>query len=83
MSDTIIVAIIAFMGTLIGSVASVFASSNLTKYRIEDLTEQVKKHNEVIERTYKLEQHAAVIDEQIKVVNHRIQDLEEIHHGKD
>jgi len=83
MSETIVVAIIAFMGTLIGSVASVFASSNLTKYKIEDLTEQVKKHNEVIERTYKLEQHAAVIDEQIKVANHRIQDLEEIHHGKD
>lgn len=34
------------------------------------------KHNTVIERTYKLEETQAVIQEQIKVVNHRIGDLE-------
>lgn len=77
MSETIIVAIISFMGTAIGSLVAVVSSSNLTKYRIEELTKQVQKHNEVVERTFKLEEHAAVIDEQIKVANHRIQDLED------
>lgn len=76
MSETIIVAIISFMGTAIGSLVAVVSSSNLTKYRIEELTKQVQKHNEVVERTFRLEEHAAVIDEQIKVANHRIQDLE-------
>jgi len=76
MSETIIVAIISFLGTAIGSLVAVVSSSNLTKYRIEELTKQVQKHNEVVERTFRLEEHAAVIDEQIKVANHRIQDLE-------
>jgi hypothetical protein len=77
MNETIIVAIISFLGTAIGSIVAVVSSNNLTKYRIEELTQQVQKHNEVVERTFKLEEHAAVIDEQIKVVNHRIRDLED------
>ena len=36
----------------------------------------VDKHNSVIARTYKLEQDYALIDEKIKVANHRIDDLE-------
>lgn len=46
------------------------------KTEIADLRKEVSKHNSVIERTYKLEQKSAVIDEQIKVANHRIDDLE-------
>ncbi|MCD7880185.1 MAG: hemolysin XhlA family protein [Clostridiales bacterium] len=49
----------------------------LITYRLEELEKKVGKHNEVIERTYKLEQHEAVMDEQIKVANHRIEDLEQ------
>ncbi|MCD8381557.1 MAG: hemolysin XhlA family protein [Clostridiales bacterium] len=49
----------------------------LITYRLEELEKKVGKHNEVIERTYKLEQHEAVVDEQIKVANHRIEDLEQ------
>ena len=48
----------------------------LIEYKIEELTKRVDKHNNVIERVYKLEQHEAVTDEQIKVANHRINDLE-------
>lgn len=44
--------------------------------RLNTLSKRVEKHNNVIERTYKLEQLAAVQGEQIKVVNHRIEDLE-------
>lgn len=44
--------------------------------KITDLTKQVEKHNNVIERTYKLEQESALHTEQIKVANHRIEDLE-------
>lgn len=44
--------------------------------KLEDLTKQVEKHNGVIERVYQLERDADVLDERIKVANHRIEDLE-------
>ena len=44
--------------------------------KIDELSRRVEKHNNVIERTYKLEQDSAVLTEQIKVANHRIEDLE-------
>ena len=46
---------------------------------IKQLTKTVEKHNHVIERVYKLEQHDEVEKEQIKVINHRIEDLEHYH----
>lgn len=48
----------------------------LQAYRIEQLEKKVDKHNNVIERTYHLEEAEAVMKEQIKVANHRIEDLE-------
>lgn len=48
----------------------------LQAYRIEQLEKKVDKHNNVIERTYHLEEAEAVIREQIKAANHRIEDLE-------
>lgn len=76
MTETVIVATISLIGTLFGTLGGIVASGKLTGYRIDRLEEQVKKHNNVIERVFKLEEHGAVIDEQIKVANHRIEDLE-------
>lgn len=50
----------------------------LIDYKLDELTKRVDKHNNVVERTYKLEQLTALQDEQIKVANHRIKDLEEL-----
>jgi len=44
--------------------------------KLEDLTKQVEKHNGVLERVYQLEADADLLDERIKVANHRIDDLE-------
>ena len=44
---------------------------------IRHLTKEVEKHNNVIERVYALETKADVLDEKMKVANHRIDDLEE------
>lgn len=79
MSDAILVAVLSLIGTLIGSVAGILTANKLTNYRIEQLEKKVEKHNGVIERVYSLEKHEAVIDEEIKVANHRIDDLEEFH----
>lgn len=76
MSESIIVAILGFVGTLIGSLAGVLAANKLTNYRIEQLEKKVEKHNNVIDRVYKLEKQNAVEDEEIRVANHRIDDLE-------
>ena len=76
MNTEIIVALIASGGGFLGSLVGVIASSKLTTYRIQQLENKVEKHNTVIERTYKLEENQAVMEEQIKVANHRIADLE-------
>lgn len=48
----------------------------LIDYKLDELTKRVDKHNNVIERTYKLEELTALQEEKIKVANHRIEDLE-------
>ena len=69
MSDTVIVALIAFGGTLLGTFGGIVTSSKLTAYRIEQLEKKVDKHNNFAARM-------PVVEEQIKVINHRIDDLE-------
>lgn len=76
MSETVILGIINFFGILIGTLGGIGVSGKLMSYRIDRLEEEVKKHNNLIERVFKLEEHGAVVDEQIKVANHRIDDLE-------
>jgi len=77
LTETIIVAILGFLGTLVGAYAANRKSTALISYRLEELEKKVNKHNNLIERTYELEKHSEVIDEQIKVANHRIHDLED------
>lgn len=79
MSDAVIVGFLSLVGTLGGSLAGILTANKLTNYRIQQLEEKVEKHNKVIERVYNLEKHEAVIDEEIKVANHRINDLESYH----
>ena len=76
MSETIMVAVLALIGTLAGSYFSNRKTTALIAYRLEQLENKVNKHNSVIERTYKLEKQESVIEEQIKVINHRIEDME-------
>lgn len=66
MDSTIIVAIMSLLGTLIGSLGGIVASNKLVIYRIQELEKKVEKHNSVIDRVYKLENHEAVVDEEIE-----------------
>ena len=79
MNDVILVAFISLIGTLGGSFGGILTANKLTNYRIEQLEKKVEKHNSVIERVYLLERNEAVMDEEIKVANHRIDDLEAFH----
>ena len=55
MSEAILVAVISGVCTLLGSCGGVLASSRLTQYRLSQLEKQVNRHNQVIERTFRLE----------------------------
>lgn len=76
MSDTVIVGILSFLGSLIAVFLTNRKASALIAYRLEELEKKVDKHNNLIERTYALEERATVAEEKIKVANHRIEDLE-------
>lgn len=65
MTEAIIVALLSLAGTFIGS----FSGMKLMSYRIEQLEKKVEKHNNFAQRM-------PVVEEQIKVINHRIDDLE-------
>ena len=80
MSEAIILAIIAAAGSVGGAgIGAYFAnkkSTALIAYRLEQLEQKVQAHNNLVDRTYKLEERAEVQDEKLKVANHRIDDLE-------
>lgn len=76
---SIIVAALALAGTLAGSWLANRKSAALIAYRLEELEKKVDKHNQVIERTYRLEEQQLLLEEKVKVANHRIEDLETSH----
>ena len=78
MSEGIIIALITLGGSGLGSLVGIIVSSRLTTYRLEQLEKKVDKHNTVIERTFAVEKKLAVQEEQIKVANNRIEDLERL-----
>ena len=75
MSEVVVVAILSLIGTLIGSLCGILTANKLTNYRIEQLEKKVEKHNQVIERVYKLEKFEAVMEEEFKDANKRIEKL--------
>lgn len=62
------VAGMSLIGTLAGTFGGILVSNRLTTYRIEQLEKKVSEHNQVVERTYKLEG-------QMTEVQHDIRDL--------
>lgn len=83
MNPVIITALIGASGSVIGAFIGVLASAKLTTYRIEQLEKKVDKHNNLIERTYNLEKKEEILDQRLKVQEHRMQDVEkEIHYER-
>lgn len=67
---TVIVGALSLIGTLLGS----WSGLKLMSYRIEQLEKKVDKHNNFAERV-------PILEEQMKVANHRLDDLEDIQKG--
>lgn len=73
--DTVIVAVISLMGTLAGSYFANSKTTALLSYRMEQLEKKVEKHNQVVERTYKIEKD-------LNTAFIRIDELKEEMHSK-
>ena len=69
MDGAILTALLGFAGTVVGSVGGILASSRLTNFRLQQLEEKVKKHNNLVERM-------TAVEEKIKSNAHRIDELE-------
>jgi hypothetical protein len=80
MNTDILVSLITSLATLLGVVLTVCAGGKRTRdillYRIEQLEKAQQKHNSLIERMYRVEERLELHDEKIKVVNHRLDDVE-------
>ncbi|MBR2716203.1 MAG: hypothetical protein IKD79_00515 [Oscillospiraceae bacterium] len=76
MSESIIVALITGGLSLLGVYLANRKSAAVIEYRLQELEKKQDKHNKLIERTYILEDRANVMEEKMKVANHRIDDLE-------
>ena len=76
MSGEVVVALITLLGSAIGTIGGIFATNKMSAYRIEQLEKKVDKHNQVVERMFEAEKNISVISEEIKNVNHRIEELE-------
>lgn len=73
--ETVIAALITGIVTLAGVLIANSKSQAVTDVKIDELTREVRKHNSFAEKI-------PVIEEQIKIANHRIDDLEHINQLK-
>ena len=78
MSETVVIAMLSLFGTLVGTLGGIALNSKLSNYRIEQLEKKVDRHNNLIERMFKAEESINILEEKIKVANHRIDDLEDV-----
>lgn len=76
MDPGIIVGILSLMGTLAGTLGGILASSRLTNYRLAQLEEKVNKHNNLIDRTYKIEEELAIQNQRISAAEVRLAEQE-------
>ena len=71
MPQEITVALLAFLGTCIGTLGGILAANKLTNYRIAQLERKVEKHNSVVERTYRLEGAVAELQHEMRDIKER------------
>lgn len=72
MTEAMVVALLGFAGTLLGSLLGVVAAQKLTQYRLAQLEEKVNKHNNLIERTFVLEGQMVELQHDIRDIKQKI-----------
>ena len=82
MPDVVIVSLISLAGTLFGSIAGIITANKLTTYRVEELEKKVDKFNNLVERTFKLEQSTARQWDRIDEIKSDIDEIKETIRGE-
>ena len=72
MIDTVVVAAFSLTGTVIGSLTGILTANKLVNYRLKKLEEKVQAHNNLVERTYKLEGAMVECQHDIRDIKARI-----------
>lgn len=75
MTSEIIVAILGFAGTLAGSLLGVMAAGKLTQYRLQQLEDKVNEHNNVVRRTF-------IVEEKVNELRKDVDELKGYHKPK-
>ena len=75
--SSIIVGVLALAGTLIGSMMANNKTQALVTYRLQQLEEKVNKHNNLVERMYKMEEKQMVMEEQMLHLGKDIERLDD------
>lgn len=76
MSKEIIVALIGIIPAVFVAIVSIVSNNQIVKVKIEELTKKVEKHNQIVERTYKLESDIATAFTKVDENRSRIERLE-------
>ena len=76
MNGEFLTGVFSLIASLVGTFAGIITSAKLTNYQINDSKKRVDKHNNVIERTYKLEEHCKYIDERIEKLESEVENYE-------
>lgn len=74
MASNVIVALISLVGTLLGTFGGIVVSNKLVNFRLQQLEEKVNKHNNLIERMYKVEDKTKENERRIDALEHKIDD---------
>lgn len=61
------------VASLVGTFGGIITSTKLINYQINELKKRVEKHNNVIERTYRLEEHCKYVDERIEKLESEVE----------
>lgn len=71
MDPTVLVGLLSLVGTLAGTFGGILTGSRLTNYRLAQLEEKVARHNNLVERTYKIEESLALHEQKIATLERR------------
>ena len=75
MSETLAIAVLSLVGTLAGTFGGILTSNHLTGYRIEQLEKKVEKHNNLIDRMYRVEERTELQEQRLDSMERSLHEI--------
>lgn len=77
LDSNIVIALVSFAGTALGTIGGILTANKLTNYRISELEKKVEKHNTVVERTYAVERDIKLAFQMISEEKDAIEEIKD------